>query len=108
MGKDLDKTRYCTNCGSTNVRAQMWVNPNTHEVYNHCTGFDEEYDNYCDCCKEFVELYTLRQLWKAFENYPVNNDDEIEADFYLFLLALQSLMYGIGLMNDALIIYMMI
>lgn len=32
MGKDLDQTRYCTNCGSTNVRAQMWVNPNTHEV----------------------------------------------------------------------------
>lgn len=84
MGKDLDQTRYCTNCGSTNVRAQMWVNPNTHEVYNHCTGFDEEYDNYCDCCKEFVELYTLRQLWKAFENYPVNNDDEIEADFLFF------------------------
>lgn len=52
MGKDLDQTRYCTNCGSTNVRAQMWVNPNTHEVYNHCTGFDEEYDNYCDCCKD--------------------------------------------------------
>lgn len=84
MKKNIDKTLYCTSCGSTDVEAIMWVNPNTQEILNYYDGFDQNNNNYCHCCDGYVKLNTLQQLWQAFEEIPVNNDDEIEMDFLNF------------------------
>ena len=84
MKKNIDKTLYCSCCGSTNVETKMWVNPNTKVILDSCSDTSEEEDNWCNCCENNVELLTLRQLWKIFGAIPVNNDDEIEVEFLNF------------------------
>lgn len=84
MKKNIDKTLYCSCCGSTNVETKMWVNPNTKVISDSCSDTSEEEDNWCNCCENNVELLTLRQLWKIFGAIPVNNDDEIEVEFLNF------------------------
>lgn len=84
MKKNIDKTLYCSWCGSTNVETKMWVNPNTKVISDSCSDTSEEEDNWCNCCENNIELLTLRQLWKIFGAIPVNNDDEIEVEFLNF------------------------
>lgn len=55
---------------------------NTKEVLDHF-GMDRNY--WCDDCETSIDDgMTLRQLWEAFSEVPVNNDDEIEEDFLGF------------------------
>lgn len=82
--KDINKTLYCSICGSTNVETKMWVNPNTHIVSDSCSDLSEEDDNWCNCCENHAELMTLQQLWEAFGEIPINNKDEIEKEFMNF------------------------
>ena len=80
--KELDEIIYCPQCGSTNITGVYHVNVNTKEVLD-IFGM---YTNYCcdDCDASIGSGMTLRQLWDAFSEIPVNNDDEIEEDFLCF------------------------
>lgn len=80
--KELDEIIYCPQCGSTNITGVYHVNVNTKEVLD-LFGM---YANYCcdDCDASIGSGMTLRQLWDAFSEIPVNNDDEIEEDFLCF------------------------
>lgn len=76
-------TLYCAECGGTSIQTQAWVNPNTHEFYDFM-GVDDNENNWCDDCEDHTELLTLQELWKRFEEVPINNDDEIEENFLCF------------------------
>lgn len=82
--RDLDSILYCSTCGSTRVETKMWVNPNTFEISSGCSDNLKIDDNWCKSCTEHTELMTLRQLWNAFAELPVNNNDEIEHEFLNF------------------------
>lgn len=82
--KDCYYMLYCPLCGSTNVEMQMWVNPNTNDISGDCLGSGEGDDCWCCECEEHVDLATLPELWKRFEDVTVNSDDEIEQDFLSF------------------------
>lgn len=84
MKKDIDKTLYCAECGSTNVDIKMWVNPNTGMISGTCSDLDEEDDNWCNNCENHVQLLTLKELWERFSEVNVNTNDEIEEDFLSF------------------------
>lgn len=75
---------YCTQCGSSNVEVQAWINPNTNEVFGWIGDFCGNIEHYCCDCEDHVNLATLPELWEQFSNIPVNNDDEIEEDFLCF------------------------
>jgi hypothetical protein len=80
--KELDEIIYCPQCGSKNITGVYHVNVNTKEVLD-IFGM---YTNFCcdDCDASIGSGMTLRQLWDAFSEIPVNNDDEIEEDFLCF------------------------
>lgn len=84
MAKDLNITRYCGECGSTNVDSQTWVNPNTQQISGICGDFWDSSNNWCNCCEQHVPLYTLKELWMQFGDMTVNSDDEIERPFLNF------------------------
>lgn len=84
MKKDIDRTLYCDECGSTNVDIKMWVNPNTGANSGACSDLNEEDDNWCNNCENHVRLLTLKELWERFSEVNVNANDEIEEDFLSF------------------------
>lgn len=47
-----------------------------------------------------MTLVQLEALWTNFSNIPINNDDEIEDDFYCWEKGLVVLKFGIGWMKD--------
>lgn len=83
MNKSLD-TLYCSLCGSSDVEAKMWVNPNNKKIGSMCSDFTEKEDNWCKTCEEHVELLTLSQLWEKLGEIPIDNDDNLEEDFMQF------------------------
>ena len=95
------KTLYCSQCGSSDVQIQAWVDANTHEYESSVNNPLESQDCWCNDCEDHVNLATLPELWEQFGNVPVNNDDEIEEDFLCFEKARQSLMCGTGSMTVA-------
>lgn len=44
----------CSECGSKNVQMQMWVDPNTREVFDDVSS--DLKANWCDDCEENVTL----------------------------------------------------
>lgn len=78
------KILYCSECGSSNVRMRMWVNPNNNDISGDCYDCKDEDECLCCECDENVRLATLPELWKKFGDIPINNDDEIEEDFLSF------------------------
>ena len=46
-------------------------------------------------------LKELQELWNELSDIPVNENDEIEEDFWTSRQGQTSSRYGIGLMNDA-------
>lgn len=83
MNKDLN-TLYCSNCGSTNVQIQAWVDANTHKYVSDVNSPMEDWDCWCEECEGHFDLMTLPELWERFSDIPVNKDDEIEEDFLCF------------------------
>ena len=78
------KTLYCSQCGSSDVQIQAWVDANTHEYESSVNNSLDSQDCWCNDCEDHVNLATLPELWEQFSNVPVNNDDEIEEDFLCF------------------------
>lgn len=80
--KELDEIIYCPQCGSTNITGVYHVNVNTKEVLDLFGMYE---NHLCDDCESSIGSgMTLRQLWQAFSEVPVDNDDEIEEDFLGF------------------------
>ena len=77
-------TLYCSECGSDNVETKMWVNANTEEIGGECSDTSVAEDNYCKDCEEHVKLLSLESLFQKFGEIPVNNKNQIEADFLQF------------------------
>jgi len=63
MEKKKDSLLVCENCGSSRVQTKMWVNPNTHKVFDSCSDGDDE-DNWCQNCCENGGLITQAQYNK--------------------------------------------
>lgn len=78
------KMLYCSQCGGTHIQVQAWVDANTYEYKEMVNSPLEDFDCWCDDCKEHVDFATLPELWKKFSEVPVNADDEIEKDFICF------------------------
>lgn len=85
MEKSL-QTLYCSECGSSDVQVQAWVDPNTKEFHGYVNApcFLEEEDCWCENCQAHVELCTLKELWEKFADVPINDNDEIQWDFLCF------------------------
>jgi hypothetical protein len=49
----------CDTCGSKNVQMQMWVDPNTREIFDEISS--DLKDNWCDDCEENVTLETVAE-----------------------------------------------
>lgn len=78
-------TLYCAECGSSNIAAQAWVDPNTKDFIEFASGPCLEADDcWCNDCAEHVELCTLKELWNKFADVPINDEDEIQWDFLFF------------------------
>ena len=77
-------TLYCSECGSSNVQIQAWVDANTHKYESSVNNPLESQDCWCCNCEEHTKLKTLKELWESFASVPVNNDDEIEESFLCF------------------------
>lgn len=77
-------TLYCSECGSSDVQIQAWVDANTHEYESSVNNPLESQDCWCNDCEDHVNLATLPELWAQFGDVPVNKDDEIEEDFLCF------------------------
>lgn len=80
--KELDEVVYCPQCGSVNITGVYHVNVNTKEVLDLFGMYE---NHWCDDCESSIGSgMTLRQLWQAFSEVPVDNNDEIEEDFLGF------------------------
>lgn len=50
-------TVYCTDCGSTNVQAAMWVCPNDDDYVQDPFGtFGHELNSWCEGCEDHTRL----------------------------------------------------
>ena len=78
------KTLYCSQCGSSDVQIQAWVDANIHEYESSVNNPLESLDCWCNDCEDHVNLATLPELWERLSDIPVNKDDEIEEDFLCF------------------------
>ena len=47
---------YCNDCKGTNVQCAMWVNPNTHKVFDDFGEWNYQGSTWCDDCQEHTEL----------------------------------------------------
>jgi len=86
----------CTNCGSDNVQAKMWVNVNTNKVSGEAMEDDDEY--WCDDCEQHhskVKERTMMPRQKII-GYQVEGHDgvghhimhpDMEASFCVYNLA---------------------
>lgn len=77
-------TLYCSECGSSDVEMQMWVNPNNDSISGDYSDCKDEDNCWCCECEGHVCLSTLPELWEKFGEVSINDDDEIEEDFLSF------------------------
>jgi hypothetical protein len=57
VSENKDNPYRCRKCGSKNVQRMAWVHPNEDNRLDEYTGYcDEEEENWCDKCEEYVEL----------------------------------------------------
>jgi hypothetical protein len=77
-------TRYCPQCGSSNVSSLAWVNDATGEIEEYVGSFYDEDNNYCNSCNSHVKLMTLPEMWELLEDVPIDKDECIEEDFLFF------------------------
>lgn len=83
MDKNL-QTRYCTECGSSDVSSMAWVNNATGEIEEYI-GYDKDPEyNFCHHCNCSVAIMTLETMWKHFSEIPIDAEDCIETDFLFF------------------------
>lgn len=82
---DFD-TLYCSECGSSDVQVNLWINPNSKDI--DLQSIPQYYltKEHCHCngCHKDVSLKHLKELWESFSEVPINDDDEIDEDFLNF------------------------
>lgn len=83
MKKSLE-TKYCIECGSSNVSSQAWVNQETLEIEEYIGGCFDISFNFCNNCNENTQILSLPELWELFADVPINDNDEIERPFLYF------------------------
>lgn len=54
-------TLYCSECGSSDVQIQAWVDVNTHEYESSVNNPLESQDCWCNDCEDHVN-------WQHFQN----------------------------------------
>ena len=54
---------YCSNCGSSDVQHQAWVDTNNgNEYINDAGDVRDSGNNWCNRCEEHYRLWTLEEL----------------------------------------------
>lgn len=71
---DDSEIKVCSDCGSTKIEIQAWVDVNTNEYHN-----DVDDDIWCLLCKDYVETCSRQSyLEKMQEWWKSNNTDNLE------------------------------
>lgn len=64
----------CSECGSTNVQMQAWVNANTHEYIDLTDpDNDDEGNNWCEDCQEHTRLCPLYEFEEMMDDWAREN-----------------------------------